>query len=230
MERRHAIGLIGLAGLVLWSVPAAAANDPVAMVEDVKSKSAGVQFMEYLTRGKVIALGPKDVLVVDYFHSCVRETITGGTVTVGAERSDVIGGDVSFETVQCDGGQLRLTTQQASQSGVVVYRALPKPGEKPTEANAVERTLYGLSPLIDLHAKSGKLVVERLDKTGERIELNLAASDLLRGSFYDFARHGRKLAAGGVYRASANGRSVVFKIDPSAQPGEADLAGRLLQL
>ena len=56
MERRHAIGLIGLAGLVLWSVPAAAANDPVAMVEDVKSKSAGVQFMEYLTRGKVIAL------------------------------------------------------------------------------------------------------------------------------------------------------------------------------
>ena len=122
---------------------------------------------------------------MDYFHSCVRETITGGTVTVGAERSDVIGGDVSFETVQCDGGQLRLTTQQASQSGVVVYRALPKPGEKPTEANAVERTLYGLSPLIDLHAKSGKLVVERLDKTGERIELNLAglgssARELLR--------------------------------------------------
>lgn len=230
MERRHAIGLIGLAGLVLCSVPAAAANEPVAMVEDVKSKSAGVQFMEYLTQGKVIALAPKDVLVVDYFHSCVRETITGGTVTVGAERSDVIGGDVSSETVQCDGGQLRLTAQQASQSGVVVYRAVPKPGEPPTDANAVQRTLYGLSPLIDLKAKGGKLVVERLDKAGERIELNLAATDLLHGTLYDFARHGRKLTAGGVYRASANGRSVVFKIDPSAQPGEGDLAGRLLQL
>jgi hypothetical protein len=186
--------------------------------------------MEYLPAGKVIALAPKDVIVVDYFHSCVRETITGGTVTVGTERSEVVGGDVSSETVQCDGGQLRLTTQQASQSGVVVYRALPKPGAPPADHNAVERTLYGLSPLIDLQGSAGTLVVERLDQPGARIELNLGTSDLVQGSFYDFARHDRKLVAGGVYRASAHGRSVVFKIDPAARPGEGNLPGRLLQL
>ena len=229
MHWRHSIVGIGLAGLVALALPAAA-SEPVAMVENVKSKSAGVQFMEYLPAGKVIALAPKDVMVVDYFHSCVRETITGGTVTVGTERSDVVGGEVSSETVQCDGGQLRLTAQQASQSGVVIYRALPKPGAAPADANAVERTLYGLSPLIDLQGSAGPLVVERIDQPGTRIQLNLGSSDLVHGTFYDFARHGRKLVAGGVYRASANGRSVVFKIDPAAHPGEGDLVGRLLQL
>lgn len=229
MKGKQSIGLLGLAGLALWALPALA-NDPVAMVEDVKSKSAGVQFMEYLHQGKVIALGAKDVLVVDYFHSCVRETIRGGTVTVGAEHSDVLGGDVSTETVQCDGGQLQLTTKQASESGVVVYRALPKPGANPTDGNAVQRTLYGLSPLVDLQAKGGKLVVERLDITGERMVLDISAKDLLNGRLYDFARHDRKLAAGGVYRASANGRSIVFRIAPEAKPGPGDLAGRLLQL
>ena len=38
------------------------------------------------------------------------------------------------------------------------------------------------------------------------------------------------LVAGGLYRATGNGRSVVFKIDPMAQPGAAPLAGRLLRL
>jgi len=229
MRSRHAFAWLGFVGLVSLAVPAAA-SEPVAMVEDIKSKSAGVEFMEYLPAGKVIALAPKDVIVVDYFHSCVRETITGGTVTVGTDRSDVVGGDVTSQTVQCDGGQLHLTTQQASESGVVVYRALPKPGAAPEDANAPQRTLYGLSPLFDLGGSPGTLVIDRLDHPGAPIRLDLKASDLMHGSFYDFARHGRKLAAGGVYRASANGRSVVFKIDPAARPGEGDLAGRLLQL
>lgn len=229
MASRYVSGLIGLAGLALWAVQALA-GDPVAMVEDIKSKSAGVQFMEYLQQGKVIPLDAKDVIVVDYFGSCVRETITGGTVTIGAKHSEVLGGDVSTETVQCDGGQLKLNAQQASQSGVVVYRKLPTSRESPADANAVQRTLYGLSPLVDLQGNGGRLVIDRLDKSSKSIVLDISAKDLLNGRLYDFARHNRKLAAGGVYRASANGRSIVFKIAPEAKPGPSDLAGRLLQL
>jgi len=229
MRSRHLLAWLGFAGLISLAIPAAA-SEPVAMVEDVKSKSAGVEFMEYLQAGKVIPLAPKDVIVVDYFHSCVRETITGGTVTVGADHSDVVGGDVQSQTVQCDGGQLHLTTQQASQSGVVVYRALPKPGAAPADANAVQRTLYGLSPIFDLGTSDGTLVLTRVDQPGSRHELALKPSDLMHGKFYDFAKHGRKLVAGATYRASLDGRSVVFKIDATAHPGAGDLAGRLLQL
>ena len=67
---------------------------PAALVEDVKSATAGVEFMDYVGRGQVIKLGADDVLVLSYLKSCEHETITGGTVVVGAERSDVQGGQV----------------------------------------------------------------------------------------------------------------------------------------
>ena len=56
---------------------------PTALVEDVKSATAGVEFMDYVGNGQVIKLGPGDVLVLSYLKSCEHETITGGTVAVG---------------------------------------------------------------------------------------------------------------------------------------------------
>src|SRR3954463_11959808 len=64
---------------------------PIALVEDVKSATAEVEFMDYVGRGQVIKLEARDLLVLSYLKSCEHETITGGTVTVGAERSDVQG-------------------------------------------------------------------------------------------------------------------------------------------
>jgi hypothetical protein len=93
-----------------------AARAQVALVEDVNSKSAGVQSMDYVTSGKQIRLGKQDTLVLSYLKSCWRETIAGGTVTVGAEQSDVQGGSVQRQKVDCDGDRLILTAQQASQS------------------------------------------------------------------------------------------------------------------
>ncbi|HEY6334504.1 MAG TPA: hypothetical protein VI113_01345 [Alphaproteobacteria bacterium] len=184
--------------------------------------------MDYLSSGKVIKLGTADRLVISYFHSCTRERITGGVVTIRDDQSDVVGGAVQREKVECDGGHLHLTTEQAAKSGVIVFRAPPKPGGQTAEIQ-IERTLYGQSPLIDLRG-GGKLVIERLDAAGEKLELDLPAVSLLRGKFYDCAKHGVVLAQGGVYRASVKGRSVVFKIDPLAEPGEVAFAARLLQL
>jgi hypothetical protein len=73
-------------------------------------------------------------------------------------------------------------------------------------------------------------VVERLDQSADKIELNLVDNQLFRGAFYDFAKHNRELAAGGLYRASVGANEVVFKVDPFARPGDAPLVGRLLRI
>src|SRR3974390_1194493 len=87
---------------------------PVALVEDVKSATADVEFMDYAGKGQVIKLEPRDVLVLSYLKSCAHETITGGTVAVGSERSDVQDGKIVRAKVPCDGGKVRLSSQLAS--------------------------------------------------------------------------------------------------------------------
>jgi hypothetical protein len=83
---------------------AAAPLVPAALVEEVKSVSAGIEFMEYVGAGEVIKLEPSDVLVLSYLKSCEHETITGGTVRVGLEKSEVEGGKVVRSKVPCNGG------------------------------------------------------------------------------------------------------------------------------
>jgi hypothetical protein len=215
------------AALVGLSAAAAMAADSVALVEDVSGTSAGVEFMDYVAAGREIRLGAEDRLVLDYLRSCWRETITGGTVTVGAEQSVLKGGTISRDKVECDGGKMRLTADQAAKSVVVVFRAPPKPGAAHTAP--VERRIYGLSPIFELGG-GGKLVVERLDKPDAALTLELAPTQLLRRRFYDFAGNGRILAAGGIYRASIAGRSLVFQVYAKAKPGATAPAGRLLTL
>ena len=79
---------LGVVAAVLWTT-AALANGPVAVVEEVTGHQSGVDFMDYVETGKLIKLGPHDHIVLDYLKSCWREIITGGTVTVGPEQSDL---------------------------------------------------------------------------------------------------------------------------------------------
>ena len=212
-----ALGTIGLAA-------AARAQAPVALVEDVNSKTAGVEFMDYVSAGKTIKLASSDTLVLSYMHSCWRETITGGTVVVGTDQSAVTDGKIRREKVPCDGGKMSLTAQQASKSGAVVFRAAPK-----VNTNQPQLTLYGLSPVVDIKG-GGHLTIERLDQPGERIEVDIAGHQLMRGTFYDFAKAGKALTAGGTYRASSGGDQITFKVDPNAAPGQAPILSRLLRL
>jgi hypothetical protein len=73
---------------------AASPQSPVALIEDIAGNPPDIQFMDYVQPGQVINLGAQDTIVLGYLKSCWRETITGGTVTVGQERSDVKGGMV----------------------------------------------------------------------------------------------------------------------------------------
>jgi hypothetical protein len=217
---------IASAALVLVLMMPMAARAQVALVEDVNSKSAGIQSMDYVATGKQIRLGKQDTLVLSYLKSCWRETIAGGTVTVGAEQSDVQGGSVQRQKVDCDGDRLILTAQQASQSaGMVVRGLLPS---KPTEPEP-EVTLFGASPLVEIKG-GGAILIERLDQPGERQQIDVSKQQLVKGAFYDFARANKTLVPGGVYRASTGKRQVVFKIDLGAKPGASPILGRLLRL
>jgi hypothetical protein len=211
---------------VLWlgAMTPLAANAQVALVEDVNSKTAGVEFMDYLPVGKQIRLGKQDTLVLSYLKSCWQENINGGTVTVGAEQSDVAGGKVERRKVDCDAGKLQLTAQQAGQSAGMVVRDL-----KPAAEPAPQITLFGSSPIVEIKG-GGTLTIERLDQPGERVEIAVAGPLLLKGRFYDLARAGKSLAPGGTYRASAGGRQIVFKVDPGAKPGASPMIGRLLRV
>lgn len=200
------------------------AQAPAALVEEVTGTAAGVEAMDYVQAGKVIALAGSDTMVLSYLRSCWRETIAGGTVTVGSEQSAVAGGRVRREKVPCD-NKLALSSDQASKSGVMVFRAPPKPARGESEP---QLTLYGLSPVVDLKG-GGVLVIERLDQPGERHQIEIGGAQLFRGAFYDFAKAGTALAAGGVYRATAGNRSIVFKVDAFASPGQGPVIGRLLR-
>jgi hypothetical protein len=155
------------AACVLAPVAPAAAQAQVAIVQDVSSKTAGVEFMDYVAIGRQIRLGPRDSIVLEYMQSCWRETITGGQVTIGTELSDVNAGQVERHKVDCDGGRLMLTSMLASQSAGLVVRAMRPQGKGAPPAPQI--TLYGLSPLVELKG-GGKLVIERVDQPGERYE------------------------------------------------------------
>src|SRR6516225_6510347 len=161
VPHKLSLGLAGLISLAGLTGPVCAA-EPVAMVEEVAGTSAGVNMMDYLATGTILHLGPSDNLVVDYFRSCVRETIKGGTVTIGIDRSTVSGGQLRSQTVDCDGGQLHLSATESGQAGVVAFRGL----------HAVpSRTLFGQSPVFELAGGAGKLVVDRMDKQAPRLEI-----------------------------------------------------------
>jgi hypothetical protein len=210
------IGLIGFTGL-------AAAQPPVAVVEDVQGPVSGVEFMDYVVPGKVIKLGQGGTVVLGYIKSCWRETITGiGTVIVGNEDSMVHLGEAKTSKVACDAAHSQLIDQETGESAATVVRSLD-------ERSSTRFTLYGLSPVIETTGR-GKLVVERLDTKGERYDVNLTPASLVRGKFYDFAKAGRALQPGGIYQVSQGPLKVVFLVDRSAQPGATPIIGRLVRL
>jgi len=212
------VGLVGFTGL-------AAAQAPVAVVEDVQGKVTGVEFMDYVAPGAVIKIGPAGKVVLGYMKSCWRETITGvGTVIVGAEESMVHLGEVKAGKVRCDSSHSPQIDREVSESAATSFRGIEEEGSM-----SPRLTLYGLSPVFETTGR-GKLVVERLDVKGERYDVDLVAASLARRKFYDFAKTGTSLKPGGTYAASLGPQRTVFLIDRRAEPGPTPIIGRLVRL
>ena len=211
-----ALALAGLAG-------PATAQGPVAVVEDVQGKVTGVEFMDYVAPGKVIKLLPDSKLVLGYMTSCLRETITGvATVTIGEQQSMVQSGDVKSAKVDCD-VHAQLVDPSIGESAATIVRSMNPP---PPSSRF---TLHGLSPIVETPGR-GHLVIERLDVKGERYDVDLSASFVEHGKFYDFARNGTALKPGGTYALSLGSQRTVFVVDRAAEPGLAPIISRLVRL
>lgn len=212
----------------LWACTASAfAATPVAIVEEVTGNPAGVAFMDYLQTGQIIQLGLDDAIVLSYLNSCLREVIRGGAVKVGLDQSEAISAHIERTKVDCEAGKMIRAVGQSSDSASLILRGKRPPTIR--SAPEPEFTLFGLSPLIELKG-SGKLVIARLDQTGEYFSLTIKSKKLEHGAFLDFATDGKALTAGGVYGARWNGHLLVFKIDANAKPSQTPIIGRLLRL
>ena len=189
----------------------------------MKSATADIEFMDYVGNGQVIKLGPRDVLVLSYLKSCEHETITGGTVTVGMERSEVRNGQVVRAKVPCDGGKMRLSAQQASTSAASAFRL---------QSADIQPMLYARAPVVQLPKGLARedrvLQIVRTDRPGERHELRIDDAVAAAG-FYDLARINLSLARGATYDASIGGHKLTFQIDAKARSGPAPVVSRLLR-
>jgi hypothetical protein len=110
-----------------------------ALVENVTGHSAQVEVMEYLDAGQIVRLGPDDTIVLNYLHSCIRETITGGTVTVGIDQSEVQAGKVTRTRLDCREATFVLTGDSEIQISGRVFRG-PKPAASDTLAGGRAET------------------------------------------------------------------------------------------
>jgi hypothetical protein len=221
MKRTIAVclGLLALAG-------PAAAQSPVAVVEEVQGKVTGAEFMDYVTPKTVIKVPAGGSVTISYMKSCQREKISGlGTVIIGADESFVQFADVKREKTDCDSSQSHVTTKETSEAAATVLRSL---GDKGAPKIRTQLTVYGTSPIVEAKGK-GTLVVERLDVKGERQQIELNGSQA-KGKFYDFASVNRALTPGGIYSASFGASKIVFLVDANAKPGPTPIVGRLIRL
>lgn len=219
--RKAIVVVIGLMGFAT----AAAAQSPVAVVEEVQGNVTGAEFMDYVVPGKVIKLGPGASVVLGYMKSCRRETISGtGTVIVGEDESKVHLAEVDAGKTECDPAQAHATTRATSDVAATIVRSVAKGGSPASP----QLTLYGASPLVEAKGR-GTLVFERLDQKGERQQFDLTGRQL-KGRFYDLAGTSKPLTPGGTYAASFASRRIVFRVDPRAKPGPTPIVGRLLRM
>ena len=71
------------------AIISAFAGDAVALIERLTGPSQRVELMTYAHVGQVIHLSADQTMVLSYRDTCIRETITGGTITIGTGQSEV---------------------------------------------------------------------------------------------------------------------------------------------
>jgi len=217
-SRTHPLYSFALAtGAFFAAATGAVADGPVAIVEEVDSRVADVDFLAYLTIGRVIHLSPTDRLVIGYLNSCWRETIVGGDVTVGSERSEVKGGAVERVKVRCDPGKSS-ASKQTERSGAMVFRR-----------KVTHQTIYSQTPVFEIH-NAHYLLIKRLDAPEKSIRIVIEAAQLLQRSFLDLAKNNVSLTRGGLYLASTDGAESIFRVNPSAEAEPSTIIARLVRV
>lgn len=187
-----------------------------AIVEDAPA-GAPVALFEFLPEGHTFELAQGERIVIGYLASCRQETIEGGAVKIGSRRSVVAEGLIGHRVVPCDSGGLELTADEAGGSGVFLVRRVDSPGPEP------DLTIHSTRPLF-IGAKGPDVTIERLDRPGWKLTLPVVAGRADSGAAGEATG---ELTRGALYRATAGGSKVVFRIDKLARR-EATTLSRLV--
>jgi hypothetical protein len=213
---------------VSTTAPAAkrSARDPVALVEAVSDARAGVDLMDYVYVGQVIALGANGTLSLAYFESCTTETIKGGTVTVGTTASTVRGGQVNAAKVACQGAK-PIITADAREAGASVKRLGPDGKPAPHEW-----TIKSERPMFKWSSARGQKVTVALYED-DKARKQIWRRDVTAG-FLEYPADAPKLAEGVPYLVEAQGADgrllrASFSIDDGLEVAD-NPANRLVQL
>jgi hypothetical protein len=111
------VAVLAVFGVIALTSAAAADPIEVALIESTNSNRLDVRPMDYVRAGQIIRLDPRDTIVLTYMGSCLRETITGGIITIGTDWSGVQSGEVQRLPGHCDNGKMVLTGVQMPISG-----------------------------------------------------------------------------------------------------------------
>lgn len=193
-------GFIVLAAAAVITLSAHAHARPVAIVEDASGPGIMVQPMELLEEGAVIELPDGGTVVLGYLASCLREHINGGKVIVGADQSDIEGGQVTRETVACQSASAS-EGAEGGQAGALIFRGGPDSPSFPPKVRDVNPAF-----LVDA-TDGGPLVIERIDRREPVREITG------QGPLYDTVGEAEPLSRGGHYRARVGDRQTEFKVD-----------------
>jgi hypothetical protein len=213
--RRAGAAKFAIAAAVLLLSPAAWAG-PVAIVEESSAGVSEVSPMDVLVEGDRFEVPPGETVTIGYFRSCTRETIGGAKVSVGKRESTVVGGSVSRDTIECNGGQLQLTEGILAQSAGAIVREEPSPAA----SDGVPLRIFAVMPVL-LAPGCDKVRVDTLGSSASVGEFPMS------DGYVDLRKTARALVPGQAYRASCADRSIDFVVDSSAVDS-ASILGRLV--
>ena len=185
----------------------------MAIVESA-SADAPVALFSYLSTGQVISLGANAEVQIAYLHSCVQERVRAGVITIGRERSAVVGGQRTERILDCRGATAELTPTEIERGAALVMR-------EPVSVTPQVR-LASTSPVIAPKGPATRVSLKRLDRSGSAVTLTL------RNGAADLAALGVTLHRGGIYRIEAGASSVIVEIATDARSDGGAVLLRLL--
>ena len=101
--------------------------EPVALIEDISVQRENFQIMDFLDVGTKIDLKGNETLKLGYLNSCIQESIRGGSITVGEQKSFVVGGQVTRKLLTCEGNaKVSATRNKKGDAGAIVFRNTKK--------------------------------------------------------------------------------------------------------
>lgn len=207
-------------GLILIAVGSiAAASQPVAIIEDITTPASKFEVMDFVTQGQVIHLGKSGKIVLGYMKPCIQETITGGTVIIKKDRSEVQGGQLIREDVACSGAQTKLDGQVAGKSGAMAFRSARVGLAEP------DTVIMGTSPVFIFDKPPSHITITRMDRRGETYRLTVNAR------YLDTSKKQLHLQRTGIYKVESSGNAFkTFKIDSNASDHPVAIFNRMVRL